>query len=58
MEIFGLAGLLGAVHIVRTAHAVRGGGGVFSRPFGIFKDATNHWSSGQKHPTDQYPKRI
>ena len=28
------------------------------RPFVIFKDATNHWSSGHKHPTDQYPKRI
>ena len=31
---------------------------MYIRPFGIFKDATNHWSSGQKHPTDQYPKRI
>ena len=34
------------------------GSSKYSRPFGIFKDATNHCSSGQKHPTEQYPKRI
>ena len=43
-------------HHAKKSVVIRGW--LASRPFGIFKDATNHWSSGQKHPTDQYPKRI
>ena len=31
---------------------------IISRHFGIFEDATNHCSCGQKYPTDKYPKRI
>ena len=37
----------------RVSHQMR-----MYRQFGIFKDATNHWSCSQKYLTDQYPKRI
>ena len=37
---------------------VGSGTGMLNRLFVIFEDVTNHWSSDQNCPTNQYPKRI